>query len=266
MFSDLTAVSNSFIVIFTVAPSIGYAIGGVLLKVDTDFLTSTGSKITEDDNQWIGAWWVGFPFSAAICWITALVLYIAHPYLLTNAEKEELQSQARQPPQSIYQILSKLPAGLVQLFCNPSYMLINFGIGLNYLLISSLSAFMPKYVANQFQIEASDSALTVGILVTLSALLGIFGGYKLQMRFNLRRSRAVTFMIVVQVVALILTLGFLFYCPQIHFNGVTHGRDVLDSKQPQYDISDLYSECNIECNGCSSKFEPVCGIDGIVVS
>lgn len=255
-----------FLGVFTAAPSIGYAIGGVLLKVDTDFLTSTGSKITEDDEQWIGAWWVGFPFSAAICWITALVLYIAHPHLLTNAEKEELQSQARQPLQSIYQILSKLPAGLIQLCCNPSYMLINFGIGLNYLLFSSLSAFMPKYVANQFQIEASDSALAVGILITFASLFGIFLGTQIVSRLKLKGSSIVTFMIVVQVVALILTLGFLFYCPQIHFNGVTHGRDVLDSKQPQYDISDLYSECNIECNDCSSKFEPVCGIDGIVVS
>ena len=144
-------------------------------------------------------------------------------------------------------------------------MLVSLGIGINALLVSSLSAFMPKYVANQFQIEVSTSALAVGILVTLAALAGILLGNEISNRLKLKGTGLVLFLIASQLAALVLSLGFLFYCPQFGFNGVTSGLEETD-RRSRYGLDDLIMKCNADCKNCSSKFEPVCGSDGVVVS
>jgi hypothetical protein len=59
----------------------------------------------------------------------------------------------------------------------------------------------------------------------------------------------------------VLSLGFLFYCPQIRFSAVTQNQSAL---KDWYLPKDLYINCNANC-GCTDTFEPVCGKDKITV-
>jgi hypothetical protein len=48
-----------WLVILIVGPAIGYLVGGLLLKLDTDFdrvVIPLGISLTEKDDLWVGAW------------------------------------------------------------------------------------------------------------------------------------------------------------------------------------------------------------------
>jgi hypothetical protein len=55
--------------------------------------------------------------------------------------------------------------------------------------------------------------------------------------------------------AMALSLGFLFFCPQLKFSGLTQS-----ATKEFYEPKDLQNGCNANCQ-CSDAYEPVCGND-----
>jgi hypothetical protein len=74
-------------------------------------------------------------------------------------------------------------------------------------------------------------------------------------------SGAIIYYICVLVCTLVLSLAFLFYCPQVKFSGVTQNQSAL---KDWYLPKDLYINCNAN-GGCTDTLEPVCGKDKITV-
>ena len=54
-----------------------------------------------------------------------------------------------------------------------------------------------------------------------------------------------------------LSLGFLFFCPQLKFSAVTQDQSAT---KEFYEPKDLQNGCNANCQ-CSDAYEPVCGND-----
>ena len=73
-------------------------------------------------------------------------------------------------------IVRNLLAILKSLFSNPVYLFVSMGIGVDGFILGGLTAFLPKYIEEQFQQTAAFSAQIVGLLVVpagvSAALLG----------------------------------------------------------------------------------------------
>jgi hypothetical protein len=61
----------------------------------------------------------------------------------------------------------------------------------------------------------------LGLLVIPAGGLGTFSGGFIAKRFRLNRSQVIKMYIYSQMVTIPLGLGFLFYCPQVDFSGIT---------------------------------------------
>jgi hypothetical protein len=150
-----------------------------------------------------------------LCLLTAVALYASHYFLTPH-----LFEDTPQPDFSLkntWNIIKKLPRTIATIM-NLPYMFVTLGLALNALILSSLGAFMPKYVVNQFHIEASSSALVVGGLVCLAAIFGIQFGSKISSFFQLERKGLVKFMVVTQVCLSILLHLFYYYYVYLHLH------------------------------------------------
>ena len=159
-----------------VGPWIGYIIGGLLLKLDTDFAhAAPGSTPDKRDEFWIGAWWIGFPISVALCWTTALVIVLADAFYVTREDvtpdvKPELGVCRR-----FLAAVIEIPTCIKQLCLNPAFILTSFGSGINYMVLYSLNSFMAKFMEKQFHIDTANSAVVVGVFAAISSFIGIQG-------------------------------------------------------------------------------------------
>jgi len=69
----------------------------------------------------------------------------------------------------------------------------------------------------------SDETFTciLGLLVIPAGGLGTFSGGFIAKKFRLNRSQVIKMYIMSQMVTIPLGLGFLFYCPQAEFSGIS---------------------------------------------
>jgi hypothetical protein len=79
--------------------------------------------------------------------------------------------------------------------------------------------------------------------------------------YHMDRTSLIKLYLVSQAIALILGFGFLLYCPQVNFSGVTQGQPVVKSI---YQLDDLKVDCNSHCH-CGDEYEPVCGNNKVQV-
>ena len=64
-----------------------------------------------------------------------------------------------------YGTLKDLPKVIWALLINPCYMMINFGGGADGMVLSGLSAFLPKFLQSQYGLSAGFASALVGIMV-----------------------------------------------------------------------------------------------------
>jgi hypothetical protein len=93
-----------------------------------------------------------------------------------------------------------------------------------------------------------------------SALIGTQIGNKLQQKYCPGLTGCIKLYIISQILTLLFSLGFFFYCPQTNFSGITHSQPVIKSV---YNVSDLSIYCNFNCPCAQQGFQPVCGDDNV---
>ncbi|KAK7869819.1 hypothetical protein R5R35_008040 [Gryllus longicercus] len=256
-----------------IGPAAGYVLGGELLKVYVDFVTvdSADMGLTPNSNVWVGAWWIGFLFAGALCLLLAAPL-MAFPPALPGAAELQAQKVSEAHGDSRAQAFSKvreLPRALRSLLGNPTFFFLNLAGASEGLLIAGFAAFLPKLIENQFSLSASRAALLVGLITVPAGGGGTFLGGYLVKRLGLTCSGIIKLCVTATVLGAAFTSCFFLSCPNLQFAGVNapYGNASAGGGAPAatgIGGGALDAPCNAGC-GCSpARFDPVCGVDGVM--
>ncbi|KAK3926220.1 Solute carrier organic anion transporter family member 4A1 [Frankliniella fusca] len=260
-----------FYTMAVVGPAMGYVLGGQLLRIYTDFLTTDAGALglTPLSNVWVGAWWVGFIASAVLCFVLAIPL-LAFPVEMPGAAelRAEKVCEAHGPSSSSAAAFSKLhemPAAFRALIVNPAFFFLNMAGASEGLLLAGFAAFLPKLIENQFSVAASRAALLMGLVTVPAGGGGTFLGGYLVKRFSLSCSAIIKLCIATAAIGVVFTLCFFISCPNIAFAGVTRAYgDAENSSASMLAAPALGSACNAGCRCEDTAYNPVCGADNVL--
>jgi organic anion transporter 4A len=199
-----------WISLFPVGAAFGFFIAGILLKIDTDFdRQSTVLADAEENENWFGAWWIGFAISVGLTWTLSAVFVVSSFWLTVPHQAEpvkEAESQD-QPAVAAFKHLKLLPSSIWKLVTTPIFLLVIFFLATDGVIVSSLAAFLPKLLENQFQIIPSTAATVVGLQCVIGAMIGAQIGSWLIKRYKLKLSGLFKLYIISQTVAILFGFG-----------------------------------------------------------
>ena len=140
--------------LFVVGPALGYAVGGQLLRVDTDIgrqSSLANKKILEE--QWFGAWWIAFVLSAATCFILSAIYFGGNSWLSKKISEPGSSDQQQIEPAKVlsqmWEQVKKLPSEIHKMLKLKVYVLVLIFLASDGIIITSLAAFLPKYLETQ---------------------------------------------------------------------------------------------------------------------
>ena len=204
-----------WISLFPVGAAFGFFIAGILLKVDTDIgRESTVLANAEENENWFGAWWIGFAISVGLAWTLSVVFLLSSfwlkvpKYVEPVKETDPLTAETQeQPAVPAMTHLKQFPSAIWKLLTTPLFLLVIFFLATDGLIISSLAAFLPKLMENQFQIIPSTASTLVGLQVVIGSMIGAQIGSWLIKRYNLELPGLYKLYVISQGVALFFGLG-----------------------------------------------------------
>ncbi|KAG8194345.1 hypothetical protein JTE90_029217 [Oedothorax gibbosus] len=156
-----------------IGPAVGYVIGGQFLKLYVDIgVDPVELGLTSSSSVWVGAWWIGFIFTALLGILVAIPL-TAFPKTLPGAQriKSEKKTEMHQKLQNSEAVqsgfgtsLRDLPSSFRFLLTNPTFVFLSLAGATEGMLVSGLATFLPKVIESQFSIAASYAAVLVGLV------------------------------------------------------------------------------------------------------
>ncbi|XP_030830175.1 solute carrier organic anion transporter family member 4A1 [Strongylocentrotus purpuratus] len=250
-------------------PALGYLLGGVFLGMYIDPLISKDElDITPRSPVWVGAWWMGFLVTGTLALIVAFPL-CGFTRSLPGAKKvrEQRRNEAHNGHQfevraGFSESLMDFPRATWMLIRNPAFMCVSMITVTETFSLASIAVFGPKYLESQFNMTSGSAAITAGLLVTPSSVLGaLVGGYMVK-RFDLKFRGMMKFVLVSLCASFLLTFTFMISCPNASFAGVTvdYGNGTMAYSG---DEANLTAGCNADCH-CANEFQPVCGEDNVM--
>ena len=182
-----------WISLFPVGAAFGFFIAGILLKVDTDIGRKSSVLADAEENQdWFGAWWIGFVISVTLTWTLSAVFILSSfwakvpQHVEPVKEKDSFTEEGQeQPAVPAMKHLRQLPSAIYTLLTTPLFLLVIFFLATDGFIISSLAAFLPKLMENQFQIVPSTASTLVGLQCVIGAMIGAQIGSWIIKRYKL---------------------------------------------------------------------------------
>ena len=226
---------------FIIGPAVGYVLGGQLLTIHTDFL----QEMVPNHSLWVGAWWPGFLVTFLGSFVIGLVM-ICYPSSINRKRNTSIKTEQSEGARDIVRNLVTI---LSSLFTNPVYIFLSLGIGLDGFILGGLTAFLPKYIEEQFQQSAAFSAQIVGLLVVPAGVSAALLGGWIMKRLNLSVRKGLLFICCMSFTNIFCLLMFLFHCPNLPYVGLT---------------PELEPACTADCSCPDNTFDPVCGSDGLM--
>ena len=161
---------------FVIGPALGYVIGGQFLELYVDFyrIDKLPENMTSKDPNWVGAWWLGFIFASALSWICGIFMFLYPNSLPTRKDKKQKFARNKQcssssqneeqcvkdfskelinrqydteipvvtkQKSSITNMLKEPCRKIIQLFKNPSYVLLVLGGATDSVMVIGLGTF-----------------------------------------------------------------------------------------------------------------------------
>ncbi|XP_022082202.1 solute carrier organic anion transporter family member 4A1-like isoform X2 [Acanthaster planci] len=254
----------------TLGPALGLVIAGVLLSLYTDFHAIEGGlTIDPSSEQWVGAWWLGFIFTALTSVIIAVPLScFPHELPDTQTIREQRESQAHamtdRAGKTSHEHFGKswrdFPAALKVMLKNPTFMAVAISQAADGLLLTGVGTFLPIYLENQYGLSSGTANIIVGAQVCTAGCGSLFLGGWLLKRFRLKVRGMLRFiMIVITANALSLLTVFLT-CPEIPLAGV-YQHYANDSS---ISVVHLDDPCNDGCQCSTTPYSPVCGSNDVM--
>eukprot|EP00106_Octopus_bimaculoides_P015784 XP_014783226.1 PREDICTED: solute carrier organic anion transporter family member 4A1-like [Octopus bimaculoides] len=210
----------------TLGPAFGFLIGGEFLKIFVN-VNSSDILFSEEDPQWIGAWWLSFLVSAVIALLIVplmlaykkelpghvtviesfqqsrkLVLLFSKKIENSCSEVHQNTSQKRLAQFGFGSKVKDLPVTAYLLLWNPSFLFVTLTFTTEAALLHGVTTFLPKYLESQYQRTPSQASLLTGIIAVPGGAGGqLLGGYICK-RFGLKINQMTRLAIVCFVVSL----------------------------------------------------------------
>ncbi|KAK2176143.1 hypothetical protein NP493_680g01004 [Ridgeia piscesae] len=247
-----------------VGPALAAFGSAFLLGLYTDFMTvdSTQFDTEPGDPRWVGAWWIGFIFSAFMCMVTAIPL-TGYPADLPGSaairKKKQLEAKGDdddnvgdtgETAQIDLTNLRELPSQFKLIFTNPTYVFLSLFKCCDELIIGGVAVFGPKYLEYQFYLKPGLAGALFGLVLLPAGAIGtILGGVIIK---KLRLTCIGIMKLEASMAAFICFFLFTFFatCGNLPFAGLNTS-------------SELYSPCNAACTCENVPFDPVCSYNDV---
>ncbi|XP_068827032.1 solute carrier organic anion transporter family member 1C1 isoform X3 [Capricornis sumatraensis] len=263
-----------------IGPIFGFLLGSLCAKlyVDIGFVNLDHITITPKDPQWVGAWWLGYLIAGSITLLAAVPFWCLPRTLPRPRSREDSSSSSEKskfimddltdyqtPPGEKAKIMEMardfLPS-LKSLFGNPVYFLYLCASTVQFNSLFGMVTYKPKYIEQQYGQSASKANFVIGLINIPAVALGIFSGGIIMKKFRVNIHGAAKLYLGSSVLGYLLFLSlFALGCENSDVAGLTISYQ--GTKPVSYHERALFSECNSRCKCSETKWEPICGENGI---
>ncbi|KAM8777629.1 solute carrier organic anion transporter family member 1C1 isoform 1-T3 [Rhynchonycteris naso] len=263
-----------------IGPIFGFLLGSLCAKlyVDIGFVNLDHVTITPKDPQWVGAWWLGYLIAGVISLLAALPFWCLPKSLLSPQSREdssssfekskfimddhrEYQTPHREKTKIMEMARDFLPS-LKNLLGNPVYFLYLCASTIQFNSLFGMVTYKPKYIEQQYGQSSSKANFVIGLINIPAVALGIFSGGIVMKKFKIGVCGAAKIYLGSSVLGYFLLLSlFALGCENSDVAGLTVSYQ--GTKPVSYHERALFSDCNARCKCSETKWDPICGENGI---
>ncbi|KAI2564735.1 solute carrier organic anion transporter family member 1C1 [Homo sapiens] len=263
-----------------IGPIFGFLLGSLCAKlyVDIGFVNLDHITITPKDPQWVGAWWLGYLIAGIISLLAAVPFWYLPKSLPRSQSREDSNSSSEkskfiiddhtdyQTPQGenakIMEMARDFLPSLKNLFGNPVYFLYLCTSTVQFNSLFGMVTYKPKYIEQQYGQSSSRANFVIGLINIPAVALGIFSGGIVMKKFRISVCGAAKLYLGSSVFGYLLFLSlFALGCENSDVAGLTVSYQ--GTKPVSYHERALFSDCNSRCKCSETKWEPMCGENGI---
>ncbi|XP_071407455.1 solute carrier organic anion transporter family member 1C1-like [Pithys albifrons albifrons] len=263
-----------------IGPIFGFLLGSLCAKlyVDIGFIDMDSITITQQDVQWVGAWWLGYLIAGAISVLAAIPFWFLPKHLpkpesrkgsSTSSEQSKFITEDNREQHKSYQQQAKIAEmakdffpSLKILFGNPIYTLYLCASIIQFNSLIGMVTYKPKYIEQQYGQTSSKTNFVIGLINIPAVAFGIFSGGLVMKKFRIGVLGAAKLSLGSSFFGYLLLLSlFAMGCENSEVAGLTvsyHGtKQLTDYEQA------LFSECNSGCSCSKNDWDPICGENGV---
>ncbi|XP_075409178.1 solute carrier organic anion transporter family member 1C1 isoform X2 [Tenrec ecaudatus] len=259
-----------------IGPIFGFLLGSLCAKlyVDIGFVPLDHVTMTSKDPQWVGAWWLGYLIAGMVSLLAAVPFWFLPKTLPRCCGQENCHSSSEEskfitdyrPPcgekTNIIEMARDFLPSLKNVFGNPVYFLYLCASSVQFNSLFGMVTYKPKYIEQQYGQSASKANFVIGLINIPAVALGIFSGGIVMKKFRIGVCGAAKLYLGSSVFGYLLFLSlFALGCENSDVAGLTvtyQGSKMVSSSQEA-----LFSDCNSRCKCSETKWEPMCGENGI---
>ncbi|XP_068416677.1 solute carrier organic anion transporter family member 1C1 isoform X3 [Eschrichtius robustus] len=263
-----------------IGPIFGFLLGSLCAKlyVDVGFVNLDHITITPKDPQWVGAWWLGYLIAGSISLLAAVPFWYLPKSLPRPRHREDSNSSSEkskfimddhtdyQTPlgekAKIMEMARDFLPSLKSLFGNPVYFLYLCASTVQFNSLFGMVTYKPKYIEQQYGQSSSKANFVIGLINIPAVAFGIFSGGIVMKKFRISVCGAAKLYLGSSVLGYLLFLSlFALGCENSDVAGLTVSYQ--GTKPVSYHERALFSDCNSRCKCSETKWEPMCGANGI---
>nr|XP_058936386.1 solute carrier organic anion transporter family member 1C1 isoform X3 [Kogia breviceps] len=263
-----------------IGPIFGFLLGSLCAKlyVDIGFVNLDHITITPKDPQWVGAWWLGYLIAGSISLLAAVPFWYLPKSLPRPRSREDSNSSSEkskfimvdhtdyQTPlgekAKIMEMARDFLPSLKSLLGNPVYFLYLCASTVQFNSLFGMVTYKPKYIEQQYEQSSSKANFVIGLINIPAVAFGIFSGGIVMKRFRISVCGAAKLYLGSSVLGYLLFLSlFALGCENSDVAGLTVSYQ--GTKPVSYHERALFSDCNSRCKCSETKWEPMCGANGI---
>uniref|UniRef100_A0A8C2W477 Solute carrier organic anion transporter family member n=1 Tax=Chinchilla lanigera TaxID=34839 RepID=A0A8C2W477_CHILA len=262
-----------------IGPIFGFLLGSLCAKlyVDIGFVDLDHVTITPKDPQWVGAWWLGYLIAGIISLLAAVPFWCLPKSLPRPQSREDSNSSEKskfitddhikyqthaEEKGKIMEMARDFVPSLRSLFGNPVYFLYLCASTVQFNSLFGMVTYKPKYIEQQYGQSSSKANFVIGLINIPAVALGIFSGGVVMKKFRLSLCGAAKLYLGSSVFGYLLFLSlFALGCENSDVAGLTVSYQ--GTKPVSHQERALFSNCNSRCKCSETKWEPMCGDNGI---
>ncbi|XP_049991361.1 solute carrier organic anion transporter family member 1C1 isoform X2 [Alexandromys fortis] len=263
-----------------IGPIFGFLLGSLCAKlyVDIGFVNLEHITITPKDPQWVGAWWLGYLIAGLLSLLAAVPFWCLPKTLPRSQSIDDSGSSSEKSKfiiddsinyqmapgeeTKIMEMARNFLPSLKTLIRNPVYILYLCASTVQFNSLFGMVTYKPKYIEQQYGQSSSKTNFVIGLINIPAVALGIFSGGIVMKKFRLGVLEATKLYLGSSVFGYLLFLSlFALGCENPGVAGLTV--TYQGTKPVSYHERALFSDCNSRCKCSESKWEPMCGDNGI---
>ncbi|RUS89084.1 hypothetical protein EGW08_003147 [Elysia chlorotica] len=239
-------------------PPIAILLGAYVSSIHVQ-LKDTG--MSQLDQRWVGAWWIGFLVVGVACIVSALPVMCFPRHVRKELDTPDVRKLKEDPgPVVRKQTLSDLLASLKRILSQPLFVLTLISGLVEAFIGSGAFAFSQKYMEVQFNKSPQQVSVAIGIPVIFTLASGTFLGGLITTRLRMGLRGCVIAGLLRSIALLIIQcLYFVFGCSNTQFYepGTDTARCECSSESPLFVCGDdqlnYYSPCVAGCTNSSQN-------------